>query len=266
MAYEKIVAAYDKVGKARDAAHALEASGFPAGDISLLNRETLSASEVREAGIWRRLFGRNVGDSESVVYTRTIESGGALLTLRALDTEVSRAMKILDVHQPVDVNERAASFGMSSTSSASTMPAPKTAVVPPVGTTRTPITEEVLRLAEEQLDVGKKVVEIGKARVRRFIIEKPVESRVTLHEEHASMTRRPVTDAGLTKDVDWSDKTFEITETAEQPVVSKSAHIAEEVVIRMEGSDHVETVRDTLRRQQVELERPAQNRDLKRAA
>lgn len=261
MGYEKIVAAYDKVGKAREAAHALEASGFPPGDISLLNRDTLSASEVREAGIWRRLFGRNVGDHESTVYTRTIESGGALLTLRALDTEVPRAMKILDVHQPVDMNERLAHFNTSSASTTSAVPTTRTAAVPPIGTGITPVTEEVLRLAEEQLDVGKKVVEIGKARVRRFIVEKPVESRVTLHEEHASMTRRPVTDTGLAKDVDWSDKTFEITETAEQPVVTKSAHIAEEVVIRMEGSDHVETVRDTLRRQQVELERPAQNRD-----
>jgi uncharacterized protein (TIGR02271 family) len=163
-------------------------------------------------------------------------------------------MKILDVHSPVDVNERAASFGL------------KTAAAPPTGSVRTPVGEEVLRLAEEQLDVGKRVVEVGKARIRRFIVEKPVESRVTLHEEHAAMTRRPVNDAGLVKDIDWSDKTFEITETAEQAVVNKTTRVAEEVVIRVEGSDHVETVRDTLRRQQVELEHMPLERDVKRAA
>jgi len=259
MAYEKIVAAYDKTGKAKEAAHALEASGFPSSDISLLNRDTLSAAEVRESGIWRRLFGRNVGDNESLVYSRTIESGGALLTLRAPDTEIPRAMKILDVHSPVNVNDRAASYGSSSMSA-------KTASVTPSSTERTPVTEEVLRLAEEQLDVGKRVVEIGKARIRRFIVEKPVESQVTLHEEHAAMMRRAVNDPGNLKDVDWSDKTFEITETAEQAVINKTAHIAEEVVIRVEGSDHVETVRDTIRRQQVELERTARDRDLKKAA
>jgi hypothetical protein len=165
MAYEKIVAAYDKSGTAKEAARALEASGFPSGDIRVLNRDTLSASEMREAGIWRRLFGPNVGENESTVYSRTIESGGALLTLRAQDTEIPRAMKILDVHSPVDVNERAASFGF------------KTAAVPPTGAVRAPVGEEVLRLAEEQLDVGKRVVEIGKARIRRFIVEKPVELR-----------------------------------------------------------------------------------------
>jgi uncharacterized protein (TIGR02271 family) len=256
MAYEKIVAVYDKAGKAKEAARALESSGFPASDISVLNRESLTDSEVHEAGLWRRLFGRNVGDHESAVYGRTIESGGAVLTLRTSDTEVPRAMKILDVHNPVDVNERATSLGV--------VPAAvRSAVSPPVPSAKL-TKEEVLRLAEEQLDVSKRQVETGRARVRRFVTERPVETHVTLHEEHAEMLRRAVSDPSLVRDVDWSDKTIEITETAEQAVVNKTAHVAEEVVIRREGSDHVETVRGTVRRQQVELERLPNN--IKKAA
>jgi uncharacterized protein (TIGR02271 family) len=263
MAYEKIVAVYDKAGKAKDAVRALEASGFPSGDISVLNRDSLTDAEVREAGLWKRLFGRNVGDHESAVYGRTIESGGAVLSLRLQDTDVARAMKILDVHNPVDVTERASSLGLA------TPAAPKPAVAtPPVSVpsiaNKSVAKEEVLRLAEEHLDVGKRQVETGRARVRRFVIEKPVESQVTLHEEHAEMLRRAVSDPTQIKDIDWSEKTIEITETAEQAVVTKSAHIAEEVVIRREGSDHVETVRETIRRQQVELERLP--RDIKKAA
>lgn len=258
MAYEKIVAVYDKAGKAKEAVHALEASGFPSGDISLLNRDSLTDAEVHEAGLWRRLFGRNVGDHESAVYGRTIEAGGAVLTLRLPETDVARAMKILDVHNPVDVNERASSFGIS------VPPATKTTATSPPVASKTVAKEEVLRLAEEQLDVGKRQVETGRARIRRFVIEKPVESQVTLHEEHAEMVRRAISDPALIRDVDWADKTIEITETAEQAVVTKTARVAEEVVIRKEGSDHVETVRDTVRRQQVELERLP--RDVKRAA
>jgi len=37
--------------------------------------------------------------------------------------------------------------------------------------------------------------------------------------------------------------------------VSKSSHIAEEVVVGKTGSDRVETIKDTVRRQQVEVER-----------
>jgi uncharacterized protein (TIGR02271 family) len=263
MAYEKIVAVYDKAGKAKDAVRALEASGFPTGDISVLNRDSLTDAEVHEAGLWRRLFGRNVGDHESAVYGRTIESGGAVLTLRLQDTDVARAMKILDVHNPVDISDRASSLGLATPAvpkPAATAPS----VTAPSLTSKSVAKEEVLRLAEEHLDVGKRQVETGRARVRRFVIEKPVESQVTLHEEHAEMLRRAVSDPSLVKDIDWTEKTIEITETAEQPVVTKTAHIAEEVVIRREGSDHVETVRETIRRQQVELERLP--RDIKKAA
>jgi uncharacterized protein (TIGR02271 family) len=261
MAYEKIVAVYDKAGKATEAMRALEASGFPSGDISLLNRDSFTDTEIREAGLWRRLFGRNVGDHESVVYGRTIEAGGAVLTLRLPETDVPRAMKILDVHSPIDVNERAASLGVT------VPPAAKAGATTPPVVTKSAAKEEVLRLAEEQIDVGKRLVETGRARIRRFVIEKPVESKVTLHEEHAEMLRRAVSDSTPLRDVDWTDKTIEITETAEQPVVTKTARVAEEVVIRREGSDHVETVRDTVRRQQVELERlPKDIRDLKKTA
>ncbi|HEY6270753.1 MAG TPA: YsnF/AvaK domain-containing protein [Terriglobales bacterium] len=263
MAYEKIVAVYDKAGKAKDAVRALESSGFPSGDISVLNRDSLTDAEVHEAGLWRRLFGRNVGDHESAVYGRTIEAGGAVLTLRLQDSDVARAMKILDVHNPVDISDRASNLGVATPAVPKpATPAPSVSV--PSVTNKSVAKEEVLRLAEEQVDVGKRQVETGRARVRRFIIEKPVESQVTLHEEHAEMLRRAVSDPSLIKDIDWSEKTIEITETAEQAVVTKSAHIAEEVVIRREGSDHVETVRETIRRQQVELERLP--RDIKKAA
>jgi uncharacterized protein (TIGR02271 family) len=260
MAYEKIVAVYDKAAKAKEAARALETSGFAAGDISVLNRDSLTDAEIHEAGLWRRLFGRNVGDHESAVYGRTIESGGAVLTLRTADTEVPRAMKILDVHNPVDVNERATSLGVAPP------PAARAAVQQPTPTAKL-TKEEVLRLAEEQLDVGKRQVETGRARIRRFVTERPVETQVTLHEEHAEMMRRAINDPSPLKDVDWTDKVIEITETTEQAVVNKTAHVAEEVVVRREGSDHVETVRDTVRRQQVELERlPRDTKDVRKVA
>ena len=54
--------------------------------------------------------------------------------------------------------------------------------------------EEVLRLAEEQINVGKRMVRGGTTRIRRFVTERPVEAKVTLHEEHAAIVRRAVED------------------------------------------------------------------------
>jgi uncharacterized protein (TIGR02271 family) len=115
--------------------------------------------------------------------------------------------------------------------------------------------KEVISLSAEQLDVGKRQVDAGMTRVRRFVIENAVEAQVTLHEEHASVARRAITDQNYLEDVDWSDRTIEVAETAEQPVVSKSARVVEEVVVGKEGSDRVETVKDKVRRQQVEIEK-----------
>ena len=119
--------------------------------------------------------------------------------------------------------------------------------------------EEVLSLAEEQINVGKRLVQEGTTRIRRFVTETPVEAQVTLHEEHARVLRRASTDPNYLRNIDWTDKTIEITETAEEPVVTKSVHITEEVVIQREGSDHVKTLHDKVRRQQVEVERVAMN-------
>jgi len=252
MAYEKIIAVYDKSGKGKDAMRALEAAGFSTGDISLLNSDALINTDFKDAGLWRRLFGRDIGMNQSSVYSRAIESGGAVLTLRLPEADVPRAMKVLDVHPPQNLNETAADWD------AVRVPTSKAAALSPQSpkpaNTITTEKEEVLQLAEEHLDVAKRQVETGKARIRRFVIEEPVESRVTLHEEHAAMLRRPVTNGGTIKDVDWTDKTIEITETAERAVISKIARIVEEVVVRRQGSDHVETVRDKVRRQQVEIE------------
>jgi stress response protein YsnF len=67
--------------------------------------------------------------------------------------------------------------------------------------------------------------------------------------------RRASTDPNYLRNIDWTNKTIEITETIEEPVVTKSVQITEEVVIQREGSDHVKTLRDKVRRQQVEVER-----------
>jgi len=78
---------------------------------------------------------------------------------------------------------------------------------------------------------------------------------VNLHEEHVEIMRRAISEPGYLKDIDWSEQVFEVVESAEQPVVSKSVRLTEEVVIRRKGSDHIEKVRDTVRRQQLDVER-----------
>jgi len=131
----------------------------------------------------------------------------------------------------VDVQERALHHGLLEDHEAVPV-APAVAAAMPAKPLMGDVSkEQMLRLAEEQLEVGKKLVEQGTTRIRRFVTEKPVEASVTLHEEHAEVVRRAVTDPSYVQDIDWSDTTVEVIETAEQAVVSKSSHIGEEVVV-----------------------------------
>jgi stress response protein YsnF len=45
-----------------------------------------------------------------------------------------------------------------------------------------------------------------------------------------------------------------MTETGEEAVVGKTARVVEEVALRKQAVDHVETVRDTVRKEEVEIE------------
>lgn len=256
--YEKIVTLFDTRPHAEAAKANLRHAGFNEVDMSILSGDALPKSGValREPGFWHRLFGTDIEEHEATVYAKAVETGGSVLTVRTDQVSVPKAMAILNQHNIVDVKDRAVDTGVLSEKAAATIA--ETPVMPPAK----PVTsdlgqQQVLKLAEEQLNVGKRLVEEGSTRIRRFVIEKPVEAKVTLHEEHAEVMRRAIADPTYVRDVDWGDKTIEVRETAEEAVVSKSARIAEEVVIGKAGSDRVETVRDTVRRQQVEVEKVA---------
>ena len=114
---------------------------------------------------------------------------------------------------------------------------------------------EAIPVVEETLRVGKREVSGGRVRVRSYVVETPVEEQVTLRTEHVDVERRavdrPVTDA----DRLFQDRTIEATETSEEAVIAKEARVKEEVVIRKDADQRTETVRDTVRRTEVEVDR-----------
>src|SRR5215471_10146209 len=258
MAYQTVVAAFDTAAHANAAVDALKAEGFHADDISVFDKNRVG---LRQPGLWERMFGGGLAQYEADVYTQSLERGGNVVAVRVPDNEVAHATGILDIHRPIDVHDRAVTTGIApvarvESAAAAIAAAPiaveqKVAVSPKLAEAH----DEVLRLAEEQLEVGKRMVETGKTRVRRFVTEREAAADITLHEEHADILRRAVTDPKYLGEIDWADRTIEVVETAEQALVNKTARVVEEVSLRKIGSDHVETVHDKIRRQQVEIER-----------
>ena len=114
--------------------------------------------------------------------------------------------------------------------------------------------DRVIPVTEEQLVVGKRAVQSGRVRIYGRVTEKPVEQSVQLQNERVTVDRRAVdrpVGAGDNKD----DVVIEITETKEEPVIGKQERVIEEIVIGKTTEEHTETVRDTVRRKDVEVER-----------
>ena len=213
----------------------------------------------RSSGFWSWLVGDEASPTDHTTYDRTIAAGGAVLSVVASDLEADKIYAIIEKHHPADLDER------SSTTTRDTVMGDATAAMAVGGTTSTASSTaplgaaamgkdaETIALAEEQITVGKRQVEGGTARIRRYVIERPVEEQIKLRTESLRVERRPVS-AGVTVAADaFTDKIIEVKETAEEAVVGKTTRVVEEVVIGKDVSERTETVHDTVRREEIEV-------------
>ncbi len=116
-------------------------------------------------------------------------------------------------------------------------------------------TVERAQSVEEELRVGKQQVTGGK-RLVTSITEREVEKPVTLHEEEIEVERSREDHRLSPDEADqaFREETVELTATSERPVVSKEARVTGEVALRKRAVERREVVRDTVRRQDVDVE------------
>lgn len=265
-----VVAVYDTEARANAAMHDLREAGIPEEAINRHaheGREETSAHEQHDKhdkpSFWQRLFGKS--DEDTSDYDRNVEQGATVIAVRTSIEDLERIEDILERHDPVDIDEQnikhtgspgagvapsVASGGMAS-GVAHAKPADHDAHNAHDGHTDR---EETLALSEEELKVGKRDVDRGTTRVRRHVVSKPVEEDVHLRDESISVERRPVSGEPSTSNGDFTDKTVEMTETDEEAVVSKEAHVREEVVVRKDVGEHTEHVSDEVRHHEVDID------------
>ena len=259
---ETIVAVYDTAAHAEAAVADLKAANVPADAIAVhastaTDAGSTAATAPRDQGFWSNLFGGQP-DHDTSVYERSLSSGSTVVTVNAPEEHVESVSSILESHNPVDLNDRAASYGTSAATTTTTTKTLDTAVAPmPQAATRATADDGVIALSEEELVVGKRLVDRGTTRVRRFVVEKPVEADVSLRSEHVSIERRPVTGNIPVDAAAFTDREISVTETAEEAVVGKTVHVAEEVVVKKQAEERVETIHDTVRREDVEITKDA---------
>jgi uncharacterized protein (TIGR02271 family) len=109
--------------------------------------------------------------------------------------------------------------------------------------------------AQEQLRLGKRDTSHGRVRVRSYVREEPVSEEVTLRDEHVEVERRPADRAAGVGEDAFRDRTIEAEERSEEAVVDKQARVVEEVGLRKESNTRRETVSDTVRHTEVDIDR-----------
>ena len=114
---------------------------------------------------------------------------------------------------------------------------------------------DTIKVLQERLRVGKREVATGTVRVRSYVVERPVEEQVRLHEERINVRRTPVDRAATgTEETLFQERTIEARAMSEEAVINKEVRVVEEIGLEKETTERTETVRDTVRETKVELE------------
>jgi stress response protein YsnF len=249
---DRIVAAFENADRARAAREGLIEAGIDNANIELLeNRSDLDT--------WTAIKRHAVPDEDAHLYAEGLGRGNSIMIIQAAAGEHDRVVQVLSRFNPIDIDDHAAQWRKSGWSGVHPGKAAwdvQRQTATPSGTTAAPGTQEqVIPVYEEQLKVGKRVVEHGRVRVRVYTIEHPVQEGVTLREERVAVERRPVDRpaSGLPGEA-FRDRTIDLTTHREEPVIAKEARVKEEVVVRNEADQRTETLRDSVRRTEVEVE------------
>jgi len=268
-----ITAFFDSRSDADEAVTRLIAAGIDRDRVQLVpgaERDTGNPSYPESGtGFWEALKDMFLPEEDRYTYAEGLRRGGYLITVQATDDEYERALDILDDEGTIDLDQRQDAWraegwtGYSAgTTAGTTTPSlglegsDRAAYAAESTSTRTGAAadEEVIPVVEEELRIGKRDVSHGRVRVRSYVVETPVSENVELREEHVRVERRPVDRALTGSEQLFQDRTIEVEERAEEAVVAKDARVREELVVKKDVDRRTETVSDTVRRTEVEVQ------------
>jgi stress response protein YsnF len=118
--------------------------------------------------------------------------------------------------------------------------------------------EEHIPVVEEELRIQKQEVPRGGARMRAYTRETDAEEQVDLRQEvveiESRQSGRRLDDKEIEPGGVFTERVFEFSEIREEPVVRIEAFVREELIIRKRVNERTETVHDTVRHTEVEVE------------
>jgi len=254
----KIIGFFRDHNAAEQAKDDLINAGFSHGDVELY-------SGREGPGLWEKIkeaFGFS-DEQDQQLYAEAARRGceAVLVDLEDEDAgDQDEAVSILQRHNPIDLDTEAGQWraqGWRGTETAGTQAITRAAQTTAATSQSAPMKgQQRIPVVEEQVNVGKRAVLRGGVRIHTRVTSTPVEKQVQLREEHVRVERRPADRPVNPSDTQaFQERTIEATEMTEQPTVQKTARVVEEVVVGKEANERTETVRDTVRRTDVDVEK-----------
>ena len=110
-------------------------------------------------------------------------------------------------------------------------------------------------VVEEQLQVGKREVDLGEVEIRRRVIEEEQSVPVTLRREEVTVQEVDTPDRPLRAGEEaFREGTIRVAVRGEEAVVAKEAVVTGEVVVEKDVTQEQRTVSDTVRRTEVDFD------------
>jgi uncharacterized protein (TIGR02271 family) len=218
MATSSVISAFDDQKIASQVIDALLSEGFKDRDIEVLRgKGDELMGEIAEHGF---------GKEDAREFAEAADKGKTLVAARVPEEKLERAVAIME---RFETYQDRGSQGAGA---------------------------EAVQVVEEELSVGKRKVASGGVRITTSISERPVKETVRLREEHVGAERRSADRVLSAEEAEaaFKEKTVEMMGTREKAEVRKEARVVGEVALTKETKERQQTVTDTVRRTDVEVE------------
>lgn len=249
-----VIGVFDDAAEARRAVDKLVSEGFSRDriDMSAHTAQTNTYDDDYEDSGVVEFFKNLFGDDEDHRKYARVGSRGSIVTVHATtEDRAETAADILDDCGALNVHDRAEQYGMNYGNRV----ADTHTNLGGVDTNFDATEGENIKIIEENLRVGKETVDTGGVRLRSRIVSTPVEETVRLREERVYVNRNPVNRPATADELDnFKEGEVVLTEQAERAVVAKEANVVEEVSVGKEVTDRDETIRETVRKTEVDVE------------
>ncbi|MET9778341.1 PRC and DUF2382 domain-containing protein [Streptomyces sp. NPDC006367] len=117
--------------------------------------------------------------------------------------------------------------------------------------------DDAMTRSEEQMHVGVEQREVGRARLRKYVVTEEVQQTVPVRHEEVRVEREPITDANRDEALSgpaFTEAEHEVTLHEERPVVETETVPVERVRMTTEEHTENETVRGRVRKERIEAE------------